>query len=517
MYTGSSLPRGFSRDRLLPGREEERGPLMHSQPTSSFITVYLPNPEIMTEKAVARDWYEILLFAWLEETLHSSMNGVGGVRNMYLLEQKSRDALFCSNNRSNYTTKSEIIRCELACEQLYDGMVDLIETHEKFQLRHELRVFSELAEISHQEPTLLWPLAQSFDVNDKILVDIIPQMASASLKDDKEVNNQVLDGLVKLHNEVGTLDIPRLCVALALDIPYFIDPLSSPVGTSVQATKIDFIDRFTRIMEAFCTDAAIRRFRDYDLPPISRSRKHYERLQLIDVAKEVVNRHSTVPISDNVPYVTTQNLRFPLLTIPTRNAMTKATKLQLMINRFQKSDLYGKSKWNSRPFDIIFKIVSEGIEFIDDMRQAILLEMNGGRQILQYSTNFFSEWQKDVIDMIVKTLYGSYGGIAINDIVLLRNPYIYTKETESSIYGWMWEQEFVYMSLIEQLLQCTIDDDNSSIRNPFDAFDDFAPEVSREWSEHIGQVEKIVDEFAAIEVDEEGDLRKYRKRRHKNT
>lgn len=450
MSTEPLLPRGFSRSGIPPDPDQEESRvLMSAHPSSSFVTIHLPIDPDLTE--TERLWYSYQLnIAYFEDSYHSYHTRTGGIRTLYLLERKSREELAQAGKKPVSKAKAEIVRSELACERIHEGLIELVETHDKFRTCYSAR--GELLVGPGRDSGILKRLSQLMDTDSDTLYErISEQMVS----DARDINAEVFDNLYQLRGESmavsrGTL-LPRIAVVMALDIPYFVAPLAVSNAVTVPVEEIDFRERFNAIIDVLNTNTVRSRISACTTEE-----------QLIDVAYDAVNRRSTVQIPNYVSYSTTLDFTFPLLDLAF-DPETAVSKL------------------------------STG-----DYKQG-----QGGDHAEGHG-------------LIIDLLFLSCGGVAMSGPqdtpVCLPNPDLFPKPTNQSIYGRIWEREFVYRHLVNQVLQRTVDRDNVPIQNPLDSIE-IKSTAAENWEEPVEHARQVADAFRDVRVKGESELCRRRKQR----
>jgi hypothetical protein len=68
----------------------------------------------------------------------------------------------------------------------------------------------------------------------------------------------------------------------------------------------------------------------------------------------------------------------------------------------------------------------------------------------------YSDGYEKFICFLLEFMCETYGGIAISDQILYRNPYTYDLPVKGGGYGEYWDTEFIRGSLFQQLLNCTV-------------------------------------------------------------
>lgn len=450
------LPRGFAHSAILLDPDDgEQRVLMLAHPSSSLVTMYPPIDPDLTE--TERLWYTYQLdIAGMEETCHSLCKRTGGIRNVYLLERKSREELHKAGKKPISDAKAAIVQTELACERLFEGMVDLVETHDKFltcYLAGEGR-----PKVPAPDGRVLEQLSQRMDTDKETLRDL---MAEQMVSNARDVNAEVFDDLLQLRDESTAVShgtfLPMVAVLLALDIPFFVAPLTAPNAKTATVEEVDFYERFKAVVEVFNRETVRRE--------INASTTEE---QLIDVAYDAVNQKSAAQISDGGSHRTPTDFTLPLLDV--------AFDPEAAISK-----------------------VSAGEH---------RLPQDGERDDL------------DKLDHIRESLFVTYGGVAIcgleDTLFCFLNRDLYHDQIEQSRYGHFWERELVYRNLVEQVMQRTVDRDNITIQNPLDDIKMMLTEAEY-WEELVEHTRQVAAGFEEISVNGEAELRRCRKQRREGS
>lgn len=292
-------PRGFARYGTVGSDIGESRILAFAEPTLSLVTVYPPVDSDTSTGERLLKWYELYSIAKLEELHHGFYTKVGGIRNLRLLERKTHDELFQIPRKPPEKMKEAVVRSELACEKLFAGMIELIETHDVFSTFH--RVY-EGGSGDQFEDDFIEAMAQEMETDEEIVVDILSEYAAESDFERTVIDKDIYEDLQWLKNESESLTLPQLAVTMALDIPYTVSPITVSDGHVRSVEDIDFRDRFDRIM-----DAVRRR-------TIARAIDYSEELQVkVGLMRNAVNLHSSVELSNTVSYTTPDEFTLPLL------------------------------------------------------------------------------------------------------------------------------------------------------------------------------------------------------------
>lgn len=412
-YHGDGVPpRGFSRYSLTGETDPSPVVLAHAEPATSLVTLYPPEEPAFTGDELILRWYELYGAATLEELHHGLYTKVGGIRNLRLLEQKCHDELWELPRKPPHKAKVAVVQSELAAEKLLGGMVELVETHDIFATHARLY---ETGFGDRAEDPFVETLARRFGVKQPDMVDVLSAEAAATEFDRRVVNLDILEKLQWLRNESGNLTIPHLAVAMALDIPFTVAPLTVPGGMQRSVDEIDFHERFDRIVDAVQTPRVRRELADSD-----------DVGHQTAVMRQAVQVHAPVFLSDlfkSDPGLGWQTAALTDFTLPILDAAFDAERLD---------------------------------------------ERAGQRQLAsQYETG---DWWDAALANIMEELFLVYGAVSPDTTHLFLNPYI-GDEDATGRYHARWVQEFISRRLTEQVLQDVIDGGSPVFRDPLKGYD----------------------------------------------
>ena len=424
-----------------------------SNPESSFITLYPVDERQASAEDVLLRLYQVGTVGALEDFLHGLIASSSGVRNIRLLEKQRFTEYSRFPEKPLRTVKRQIVQCELAAQQLYQGMANLIETHDKFQISRVLsrdgdsegRLDAFASDLLDVMGDLIEPLNQEFGWSRSEVEALVAEQTTSA--DHRDVNAAMLDELEWLYDESGSPFLPRICVMTALDTPYFVEPVSEEGGQSVPAEEIDFTGRFMAIMDVLRIETVIKEIRRCSGVD-----------EMIPVVIDAVEEYSAIDTPKGTSAVTPRNVDLPLIDTVREWSQTVS----------------------EQPID----------------PENLILDSS------------YSDRYEKFICFLLEFMCETYGGIAIGDQFLLRNPYTYDLQVNGRIYGEYWDNEFIYGSLFQQLLRRTVHREDIPIQNPFDIYDNCFPDAPPRAEEYTTGFANVVDDFAAIEVEEEAELRK---------
>lgn len=462
-----------------------------------------------------------------EEYIHSLRSSLGFMRNVRLLEKNNQLQLFkmIEGEKSILTSTNEIVRCEKACRQITNKSRPLVETADLFlieklldhptaterlqtiaTLLRELKLFPPEMKIDEEDTDIIRNLSK---IRGKSRVPFYADPIDNWTEDKREVN-MIEAELEWLNQASKTLLLPRLASNLALDIPYFITPLTPSKGEQKSIEEVDFVTRFLDITEVFRKldkkrelqeRPVIKQYADYEKNLLKRSpsgkwepnKKRVDEL-IHFVYKEVAREADTaIPVQhpDNRRKISVQNIHLPLIDIPLKNP-----KLKYMRDR------EASKTSHSSP-----QIQRNHLSYLNtDAAPTSIGQHNIVRH--QPINHIFDETEIEIEVLQKNPRIDSFGGIIYvpngNTVLTMNNEISNSRITPTTTYDDFWKLNYMMTSLVDQLLFSQSPKKEPGIQCPLcDYLDQIQPKKNNEtckWHRYVKAVEKIQQEFRSTEA-----------------